>query len=152
MGIFKITDLKGVLSPDYDEDDEYDMKDDYLRLRNRSPFTDHEEEYLREHERRSGVVSVHTTTRLQVLLVKPTSFENAAEIGGYIKERRTMVLNMESVKREAARRLIDFISGAVYATEGTIKKVATNTYLITPDNVDIAGDLLDELDAGNYSF
>ncbi|MEG1404578.1 MAG: cell division protein SepF, partial [Oscillospiraceae bacterium] len=56
------------------------------------------------------------------------------------------VLNLEKTNKELARRLLDFLSGVAYANEGTIKKVAISTYIITPYNVDIMGDLIDELE------
>ncbi len=93
------------------------------------------------------VVSMHSTTQLAVVLVKPDRFENAAEIADHLKEKRTVVLNLEQTNKEVARRLVDFLSGVAYANEGKIKRVANSTYIITPYNVDILGDLLDELES-----
>ena len=95
----------------------------------------------------SKVVSMHSTTQLAVVLVKPDRFENAAEIADHLKEKRTVVLNLEQTNKEVARRLVDFLSGVAYANEGKIKRVANSTYIITPYNVDILGDLLDELES-----
>ena len=104
-------------------------------------------------ERRSKVVNIHATTQLKVILVKPERFENASEIADQLKDKRTVVLNLETTNKDIARRLIDFLSGVAYAGEGKIKKVAANTYLITPYSVDIQGDLIDELETnGLYSF
>ena len=64
-----------------------------------------------------------------------------------------MVLNLESVGKDVARRLLDFVSGVAYASEGKIKKVAIGTYIVTPFNVDILGDLVGELENnGLYNF
>ena len=99
-------------------------------------------------ERRSNkVVNIHTTTQLQVVLVKP-----AAEIADHLREKRTVVLNLESTNKDVARRLLDFLSGVAYAQEGKIKKVAISTYIITPYNVDILGDLIDELENNGLYF
>ena len=68
------------------------------------------------------------------------------EIADHLKEKRTVVINLESTNKDIARRLIDFLSGVAYAGEGKIKKVAANTYIITPYHVDIMGDLIDELE------
>ena len=92
------------------------------------------------------VVNIHATAQLQVVLVKPERFENASEIADHLKEKRTVVINLESTNKDIARRLIDFLSGVAYAGEGKIKKVAANTYIITPYHVDIMGDLIDELE------
>ena len=80
------------------------------------------------------------------MLVKPERFENAAEIADHLRDRRTVVLNLEDTNKDIARRLIDFLSGVTYSLEGKIKKVANNTFIITPYTVDIMGDLIDELE------
>ena len=104
-------------------------------------------------ERRSNkVVNIHTTTQLQVVLVKPDRFENAAEIADHLREKRTVVLNLEQTSKEVSRRVLDFLSGAAYAQEGKVKKVAVATYIITPYNVDILGDLIDELENNGLYF
>lgn len=101
------------------------------------------------------VVNINTTTQLKVVLVRPDKFEDASEIADHLRDKRTVVLNLESTERDIARRLLDFLSGVAYAQEGKIKKVAASTYIITPYNVDIIGDrsLLDELEStGAYTF
>ena len=109
--------------------------------------------YSVDNERRSNkVVNIHTTTQLQVVLVKPERFENASEIADHLREKRTVVLNLESTNKDIARRLLDFLSGVAYANEGKIKKVAISTYIITPYNVDILGDLIDELENNGLYF
>ena len=105
-----------------------------------------------EPRRSNKVVNIHTTTQLQVVLVKPERFDNASEIADHLREKRTVVLNLESTNKEIARRLLDFLSGVAYANEGKIKKVAISTYIITPYNVDILGDLIDELENNGLYF
>ena len=90
------------------------------------------------------VVNIHATTQLQVVLVKPEKYENASEVADHLRDKRTVVLNLEKTEKEVARRLLDFLSGVAYAQEGKIKKVALQTYIVTPYNVDIMGDLIDE--------
>ena len=77
---------------------------------------------------------------------KPERFEEAASIGDNLNAKRTVVLNLESTNRDIARRLLDFLSGVAYANNGQIKRVANSTYIITPYNVDVMGDLIDELE------
>lgn len=110
------------------------------------------QERPRSRGRDDKVVNIHTTTQLQVVLVKPERFENASEIADHLKDKRTVVLNLESTNKDIARRLIDFLSGVAYAGEGKIKKVAANTYIITPYHVDIEGDLIDELESNGLYF
>ena len=92
------------------------------------------------------VMSIHTTTAVQVVISQPDRFEQAAEIADHLRERRTVVMNLETTPKDVSRRLVDFLSGVAYANDGKIKKVAVNTYIITPYSVDIMGDLIDELE------
>lgn len=146
MSIFD--DLKKWAHPDEDEDEEYE--DEFPDVRshgNTGAFADTRRTGERKTEdRRNKVVNINATTQLKVVLVKPERFENASEIADHLKEKRTVVINLESTNKDVARRLIDFLSGVAYAGEGKIKKVAANTYIITPYHVDIMGDLIDELE------
>ena len=92
------------------------------------------------------VVNINATTQLKVVLVKPERFEDASTIADHLNNKRTVVLNLESTNKEVSRRLVDFLSGVAYANNGQIKRVANSTFIITPYNVDIMGDLLDELE------
>ena len=157
MGL--MDELKKILHP-YDDED-YDYEEEFEDTRaDKSVFEDRREDRYedrreeRREERRSGgedrrgkVVNIHATAALKVVLVKPDRFENASEIADHLKEKRTVVLNLESTNKDVARRLIDFLSGVAYASEGKIKQVAANTYIITPYSVDIMGDLIDELES-----
>ena len=100
----------------------------------------------------SKVVNINATTQLAVVLVKPDRFESAAEIADHLKDKRSVVLNLEQTNRDVARRLVDFLSGVAYANEGKIKRIANSTYIITPYNVDILGDLIDELENNGLYF
>ena len=149
MNIFE--ELRKITHPYAEEDDypdEYDDEETDMRS-NRGSY---EERRPRAEERRGKLVSIHATTQLKVMLVKPERFENAVEIADHLKDRRTVVLNLESTPKEEAKRLLDFLSGVTYAGEGKIKKIAANTYLITPYHVDIEGDLLDELESSGMYF
>ena len=112
----------------------------------RVPKEEKPEKIHRTRAESDKVVNIHTTAQLQVVLVKPERFEEAAAIGDNLNEKRTVVLNLESTNRDIARRLLDFLSGVAYANNGQIKRVANSTYIITPYNVDVMGDLIDELE------
>ena len=95
--------------------------------------------------------TVSVGSQIQVVLVKPSRFEDATAIADHLNEHKTVVLNLEMANRETSRRLIDFLSGTAYAQKGSIKKVAHCTYIITPNNVDVLGDLiLDDIDGSMY--
>ena len=141
-----LDELKKLAHPYEDEDEEFEDFDD---TSGKDVFEDRR---VKPEERRNKVVNIHATTPPKVILVKPERFENASEIADQLKDKRTVVLNLESTNKDVARRLIDFLSGVAYAGEGKIKKVAANTYIITPYHVDIEGDLIDELENNGLYF
>ena len=154
MGL--LDELKRIARPYEDEDEDFDDFDtmgtgrlDRTAVKERPAVREDTDNFFESKpvDRRSNkVVNIHTTTQLQVVLVKPDRFENAAEIADHLREKRTVVLNMEQTSKDVSRRILDFLSGAAYAQEGKVKKVALATYIITPYNVDILGDLIDELE------
>ncbi len=100
----------------------------------------------------SRVVDVRTTAMLQVVLVKPDKFEDARAIADHLNDKRTVVLNLEAASKDVSRRLVDLLNGVAYANGGQLKKVSTNTYIITPYNVNVSGDLIDELENTGVFF
>ena len=150
MGI--LDELKRLARP-YEDEEEYEYEEDFAPV---GPAKDSARDRGRDRDadRRGAnkVVNIHTTTQLQVVLVSPTRFENASDIADHLRDKRTVVLNLEQTDKNIARRLIDFLSGVAYANEGTIKKVALSTYIITPYNVEILGDLIDELENNGLYF
>lgn len=103
---------------------------------------------------RRQMVSVHTTTQLKVVLVRPERFEDVSDIADCLKEKRTVVMSLENAETKTARRIIDFLSGVTYAQEGKMKRVSASSYLLVPFNVDVVGDvdLLGELGGSDVSF
>ncbi len=102
--------------------------------------------------RGSKVVNLNANSQLQVILVKPDRFENVSDIADHLREKHAVVLNLESTNKDVARRLVDFLSGCTYVLDGKIKKVAISTYIITPYNVDVVGDLMEELENNGVYF
>lgn len=146
MGLMdKFKEVMGI-TPDGEEFDEDEM----------DLITDHDDDPAPSRSYSSGktdkVVNIHTTTQLQVVLVKPERFEDARPIADHLNTKNTVVLNLESTNKEISRRLVDFLSGVAYANNGQIKRVANSTYIITPYNVNIMGDLLDELENNGVFF
>ena len=150
--------LKKLAKPYADDDDDFDEFDEGTAApaRNTSRAAEQDEPAQNTGRRTAGaaaagadrnkVVNIHTTAQLQVVLVKPDRFDNVSEIAEHLRDKRAVVLNLESTNKDVARRLVDFLSGCAYALDGKIKKVAISTYIITPYNVDIVGDLIDELE------
>ena len=163
MGIFD--EFKRLAHPYEDEDeDDYDDFDVSPRPverrerveRDRAPrdsgYSSYSSPSVDDDRRSNKVVNIRAATQLQVVLVKPERFEDASSIADHLREKRTVVLNLESTNGEIARRLLDFLAGVSYTNEGKIKKVAISTYIITPYNVDILGDLIDELENNGLYF
>ena len=142
-----LDEIKKLAHPGIDDEDE-----DFDTFEEPAPKEVFENRKPRLEDRRNKVVNIHATTQLKVVLVKPERFENASEIADHLKDKRTVVLNLESTNKDVARRLVDFLSGVAYAGEGKIKKVAANTYIITPYHVELEGDLIDELENNGLYF
>mgnify|MGYP002508142164 CR=1 FL=1 len=138
------------------EDDYYDEleNDDFRETETRAAEEPEEprRSTRRTRDTRDNVVNIHTTAQLQVVLAKPESFEEAKSVADNLNEKRTVVLNLESANRDVARRLVDFLTGVAYANGGQFKRVANSTFIITPYNVDVMGDLLDELESNGVFF
>ncbi len=100
----------------------------------------------RFNERRSSrVVKMHNSSAsMRVVVIQPETFEEARDITNHLKSRKPIVVNLESVDKNVARRIIDFLSGAVYALDGDIQKVSNGIFIIAPSNVDIMSDEIRE--------
>lgn len=137
-------------------DDEYDNEIEFIGASRNEPAAarsyDNSDTEQPHSTRGNKVVNIHATTQLQVILVKPEQFDDASTIADHLNAKRTVVLNLESASKELSRRLIDFLSGVAYANNGQIKRVANSTFIITPYNVDIMGDLIDELESNGVYF
>ena len=121
---------------------------------------DVEEPVVKERKARKGddsgkndkIVNINATTQLEVVLVKPEAYADGSIVADHLMARRTVVLNLESTNKEVSRRLLDFLSGVAYAINGQIKRVANSTFIVTPYNVGVMGDILDELENSGVYF
>lgn len=104
-------------------------------------------------ERRSyrAAQATEQGSAMKVVLVRPEVFNDVANVADHLKLGKTIVLNLETASREVSRRIVDFMSGAAYALNCKLKKVANNTFIIVPESTDIAGELLlDDFGEENY--
>ena len=137
--------LKSKLGIDTEADSYIDDTEDEIFAGGQgAPQQDYEQPEVKQHSNK--VVNINATTQLQVVLVKPDRFDNVSDIAEHLRSKHAVVLNLEATNKDVARRLVDFLSGCAYALDGKIKKIAISTYIITPYNVDIVGDLIDELE------
>ena len=87
------------------------------------------------------VVSMSTGSKQEVVLFRPTSFNDTSKAADDLRSRKAVVLNLENVDKAMSRRVVDFLSGCVYALDGSVKKVAQHAYIFCPHNMDVVGDL-----------
>lgn len=131
--------------PEYEEDNDLGFEDTMPRAKKVDDVAD-------APRKGNKVVNINATAQLQVVLVKPERFDDASAVADHLNAKRTVVLNLESANKDVARRILDFLSGVAYANDGQIKKVANCTFIITPYNVGLMGDLLDELENNGLYF
>ena len=87
------------------------------------------------------VVSMATGSKQEVVLFRPTSFNDTSKAADDLRNRKAVLLNLENVDKAMSRRVVDFLSGCVYAVDGSVKKVAQSAYIFCPHNMDVVGDL-----------
>nr|WP_220185919.1 cell division protein SepF [Paenactinomyces guangxiensis] len=88
---------------------------------------------------RSNIVSLHTQKNIRLVLYEPRAYEDAQEIADNLKSHRPVVVNLQRVRRDQGMRIVDFLSGTVYALGGNIQKLGPHIFICTPANVDIQG-------------
>jgi len=107
------------------------------------------ETYVHETRRNKGnIVSIHSQKNIRVILSEPRTYEETQEIADHLRSRRPVVVNLHKVRNEQAIRIVDFLSGTVYALNGAISKIGPNIFLCTPDTVEIHGSITDVLHHG----
>ena len=128
-------------------DDEYENQEDFEE--NSSRFT-----YRDRKNSNDKIVNLRSSSKSKVVLTKPDRFsEDIKNVVDELSQRHTIVLNLEDVAKPDSRRIIDFLSGATYAQGGKIRRVSTDTFIITPCNVDIEGsELIGELENHGVYF
>ncbi|WP_434750150.1 cell division protein SepF [Paenibacillus amylolyticus] len=99
----------------------------------------------RRNQRGNNVVSIHSQKNVKVVLYEPRSYDEAQEIADHLRSHRTVVVNLQRIRQDQALRVIDFLSGTVYALGGGISKIGGNIFLCTPDTVEIQGTITEIL-------
>ncbi|MCT8139750.1 cell division protein SepF [Anaerobacillus sp. CMMVII] len=95
---------------------------------------------------RKNVVSIQSVQKAaKVMLIEPRTYDEVQDIADHLKNRKAVVINLQRISHEQAKRIVDFLSGTVYAIGGDIQKLGANIFLCTPDNVDVTGSISDFL-------
>ena len=135
----KVWNLFGMDQADEEEYDEEDLYD-----------YEYEDEQPAEEKRsfikrnNSKVVSMPQSQSIRMVISQPTSFEQSEEICGFLKEKKSVIVNLEYVNKDVARRIVDFISGGVYSLDAHIQKVSNSIFLIAPMNYEITNEMARE--------
>lgn len=151
--------IKGMVNPDHIDDNydnEYDFEgednagygyegNDYTAQNQNNGYAQgqHGGPQQQQQQQQGGGVSLNSSA-LELKVVKPERYDvqTAQKIADHLLNRRTVVLNLELTNKESARRLIDFLSGVAYSIDGYMQRVANNTFVVVPNNVDITGEPL----------
>ena len=119
----------------YEYDNEYENEDE-IEEKDRKLFG----------RKNSKVVNMPQTQgqAIKMVISQPTTFEQSDEICSFLKEKKSVIVNLEYVNKDVARRIVDFISGGVYALDGYIQKVSNSIFLVAPSNYEITNEMARE--------
>lgn len=131
------------LEDDLDEDIEEEETNKEENERAINDFT--ETNPIVNNKRQNKVVSIHTTVAAKVRIVKPTTYEEAADICDELKNRKIIVVNTTGLEIRIAQRLLDFMGGASYALGGNLEEIEKGIYILSPSSVEVSSDLKNEL-------
>ena len=137
----KVWDLFGMDSAEpeeYEDENVYDYTDDEEEVEDKKLFG-------RKNSNNNKVVSMPQSQvqgqAIKMVISQPTTFEQSDEIYSFLKEKKSVIVNLEYVNKDVARRIVDFISGGVYALDGYIQKVSNSIFLVAPSNYEITNDM-----------
>ncbi|MCL6477238.1 MAG: cell division protein SepF [Peptococcaceae bacterium] len=111
-----------------------------------------EEEAVPAVRRKGQVLNLHAQKQLKVVVAEPKIFEDVQGLADNLKNRRPVIVNLEKAEPELAKRVVDFISGATYALNGSLQKVGSGIFLFVPSNMDISSELGDLKERGLFSW
>lgn len=168
-----LDELKKIARPfndddDYIENDEYDEYDEEEEEGFTEEYDDAPEQEAKPSAPRSGVFNRRErevrsapaftpadrggSGKMKLVICKPEAFEEAAEIAQNLCDRRAVLINLEETNKDVSRRLIDFLSGVAFALGGKIKRVSAQAYILTPTNVDLVGDAVEDFESSGIYF
>lgn len=122
------------------DDEEYEYEEEYIKEEEAAPAkvnktTTHQ-------NKQQNVVSLQSIQKSsKLVLLEPRAYADAQEIADHLNNRRGVVVNLQRISPDQARRIVDFLSGTVYAISGDIQRIGSNIFLCTPENVDVSGSI-----------
>lgn len=146
--------FKNILKQQEEEYDDYYEEEIDEEETDEEQGTDEESVEETEEDTQSNVFNIHDTPKVQFKLFRPEAFDKIiTDMADELIKRNTVILNVEQTNKDVSRRIIDFLSGVAYAHSGRVSKVAEETYIIMPSNVELSGeDIMDEVGSDNVYF
>ncbi|OGX60707.1 MAG: cell division protein SepF [Paenibacillus sp. RIFOXYA1_FULL_44_5] len=136
MGVMKkIYNLLGLQEEEWVEQERIEEEDEHV-----------ESNSTEQRKYKGNIVSIHAQKNIRVVLTEPRSYEETQEIADHLRSRKPAVVNLQRVRPDQAMRIVDFLSGTVYALNGSISKIGPNIFLCTPDTVEIQGTISEMLE------
>ena len=109
------------------------------------PLYDQQERFGQPTAKKNKVVNIHTTTQMKVVIFEPNAYDEVQNIVDNLKNRKPVIVNLETLDADVARKIFEFLNGAIYALDGSIQKVSSDIFILAPNNVEIAGNIKEEL-------
>ena len=137
----KVWDLFGMDSAEpeeYDDENVYEYDDD------ENEEVEDRKIFGRKNKEKVVAMPQTQTNAIKMVISQPTTFEQSDEICSFLKEKKSVIVNLEYVNKDVARRIVDFISGGVYALDGYIQKVSNSIFLVAPSNYEITNEMARE--------
>ena len=135
--VFDLFGMDPVEDDGYEEEDIYDYEDEDIEEENRKLFG-------RKNNNKVVNMPQAQGQAIKMVISQPTTFEQSDEICSFLKEKKSVIVNLEYVNKDVARRIVDFISGGVYALDGYIQKVSNSIFLVAPSNYEISNEMARE--------
>ena len=124
---------------DYEDENHNIYQNDYYDEEEQEPMVEEKRSFMKRNK-----VSTMPQQSVRMVISQPTTFEQSEEICGFLKERKSVIVNLEYVNKDVARRIVDFISGGVYSLDAHIQKVSNSIFLIAPMNYEITNEMARE--------
>jgi len=134
--------VKHFMGLDVFEDEEEELYQEPLYDQ---PLYDQDDRTNQSNSRKNKVVNIHTTTQMKVVIFEPNAYDEVQNIVDNLKNRKPVIVNLETLEADVARKIFEFLNGAIYALDGSIQKVSSDIFILAPNNVEIAGNIKEEL-------
>ncbi|KMY49370.1 cell division protein SepF [Peribacillus loiseleuriae] len=124
-------------------DDEYEYREELIEeeVKETKPMKSSKSSQSSQNENKNVVSLQSVQKSSKVVLLEPRAYAEAQDVADHLKNRRAVVVNLQRIQHDQAKRIVDFLSGTVYAISGDIQKIGTDIFLCTPDNVDVSGNI-----------